>query len=156
MNSTKSLTGFADLWTAFRTWIRTKWIGSIYFVFFFLDFLLSNLHYLRYGVKSDLPRYYLSGGDVEYWIWDFTWYIRVAMLLLLSVILGWTGYRATKKELACSIIYMVIAVKDCYDYLINHNVGTSLADYSILFLSLTIVHFYFFKKRNNKVYEWKG
>jgi hypothetical protein len=140
---------------AFKIWIGTKWIGSLYFCFFLADFLLSNLHYLRHNVQSDLPRYYMSGGDVEYYLWDATWYMRVALLLLLSIILGWKGYKATTKEIACSTIYMVIAFKDCYDYFTNHNQGTTLIDYTILFVSLTLVHIYFSWKKNPKFYEWQ-
>jgi len=144
-----------EQWQIFVLWMRTKWIGSLYFCFLVTDFVLSNAHYLCHNVHSDLPRYAMTSGDVEYWLWDMTWYLRVALLLMLCVILGLKGYLATAKEIACSTIYMVLAFKDFIDYFLNHNQGTSLVDYTILFVSLFIIHFYFSWKTNRHFYEWK-
>lgn len=138
-------------------YLKTKvWISSPFFCFFSLDFILSNLHYMMHNVHRDLPKYAMTSGDVEYWLWDLSWYFRIASLLLLSVLIGWTGYRATKKEITGAIIYMVIAFKDCFDYFQNHNIGTTLVDYTILFTSLTIVQIYFAWQKNHRFYEWKS
>jgi len=135
-----------------KKWAKTKWISSLFFMFFFTDFLLSNAHYLKHDVRVEVTDttyygYIMEGGDVEMWVRDFTWYIRVALLLLLPIIMSITNYKASKKEIAGAVIYTVIAFKDCRDFLINHNTSTSLTDYTILFISLTLVHVYFSLKQ---------
>ncbi len=121
-------------------------------MFFFTDFLLSNAHYLKHDVRVEVTKetyygYIMEGGDVEMWVRDFTWYIRVALLLLLPIVMAYANYKPSRKERACAIIYTVIAFKDCVDFYQNHNTGTSLTDYTILFISLTLVHVYFSLKQ---------
>lgn len=135
-----------------KEWAKTKWIGSLFFIFFFTDFLLSNAHYLKHDVRVEVTKetyygYIMEGGDVEMWVRDFTWYIRVALLLSLPIVMALLNYVPSKKEKACAMIYAVLAFKDCVDFIINHNTGTSLIDYTILFISLTIVHIYFSQKQ---------
>lgn len=143
--------GLKTLWHKLKVKIQRTWISSIYFDFFFLDFCLSVSHYAKKGVfvAKDHPYigYRMEGGSVEYWVRDYSWYIRIFALLFFSIIIGAIQYKPTKKEIACSLIYTAIALKDCVDYYLSWNQGTALQDYIILFISLTLVNVYFSLKQ---------
>lgn len=145
--------GLKTLWHKLKAKIQRTWISSLYFDFFFLDFCLSVSHYAKKGVFVDPNHpyigYRMEGGSVEYWVRDYSWYIRIFALLFFSIIIGAIQYKPTKKEIACSLIYAAIALKDCLDYYLSWNQGTALQDYTILFVSLTLVMIYFDNKKQN-------
>lgn len=89
--------------------------------------------------------FYWESGDVEYWVRDYTWYLRIPLWIAFGII-GWMGVRrATKKEMCMGVLYAVIAFKDSLDFIANGNRGTVLVDYTILFVTLFLVHLYFKK-----------
>lgn len=139
--------GLKNSWQAVRKWISGKWISSLYFDFLAWDFILSILHYGWVGKfapkDTTFSGYIKENLSIEWWVLDFTWFIRIASLCFFPIILGYIGYKATKKELAGAIIYGTLALKDCRDYYVNWNQGTSLVDYSVLFVCLTLMQLHF-------------